>query len=352
MPAASAQRVENKAPEAPAPSRRTVANLSGMEKAAILVMYLQHDTARAMLRRLADEDVKKLGMAIAGIADIADDVIEAVVGDFIVSLQAVSLVPCTGRTYAQSVLPDLVDESRRHVVAGAIRRRVGSDFAEFIKSRTPQAVAAVLCDEHPQVQAVALLRMGPENASRVLLSLEPERQFDLTVRMAKSERVSGELADDVEDTIRGALQDQDDPLPIGGPQSTARILGRLPREKNQMVISRLRNEGSELGERLQRLMVVFEDLGTLEDRAIQALLRVVERPDLVLALKGASPELRGRFLKNLSKRAATDMIDEMEVLGTPRKAQLRQAQENITAAAQRLHDDGVIVLAIGGEEEA
>ncbi len=352
MAAALAQRIENKAPEAPTPSRRTVATLSGMEKAAILVMYLHHDTAREILRKLSDDEVKKLGMAIAGISDVADDVIEGVVGDFIVSLQSVSLVPYTGRAYAQSVLPGLVDEGRRHVVAGAIRRRVGSDFAEFIKSRTPQAVAAVLCEEHPQVQAVALLRMGPENASRVLSSLEPEQQFDLTVRMAKAERVSGELADDVEDAIRAALEDQDDPLPIGGPQSTARILGRLPREKNQLVISRLRDEGSELGERLQRLMVVFEDLINLDDRAIQALLRVVERPDLVMALKGASPELRARFLKNLSRRAAADFIDEMEVLGNPRRAQLRQAQENVTAAAQRLHDDGVIVLATGGDEDA
>jgi len=349
--AAAAQRIEKHAPGAQAPSRRTAANLSGMEKSAILVMYLHHDTAREILRKLSDDEVKKLGMAIADIQDVPDDVIESVVGDFIVSLQSVSLVPYTGRTYAQSVLPNLVDEGRRQVVAGAIRRRVGSDFAEFIKSRTPQAVAAVLREEHPQVQAVALLRMGPENASRVMLNLDPEAQLDLTVRMAKAERVSGELADDVEDAIRGALADQDDPLPIGGAQSTARILGRLPREKNQVIISRLRDEGSGLGERLQRLMVVFEDMMHLDDRAIQALLRVVERPDLVLALKGASPELRGRFLKNLSSRAAADLVDEMEVLGNPRKAQLRQAQENVTAAAQRLHDDGVIVLATGGDED-
>lgn len=352
---AAAQRYEKTATQANAPAppvRRAADNLSGLEKSAILVMYLHHDTAREILRKLSDEEVKKLGMAIAGISDVPDDVIESVVGDFIVSLQSVSLVPYTGRTYAQSVLPGLVDEGRRHVVAGAIRRRVGSDFAEFVKSRTPQAVAAVLREEQPQVQAVALLRMGPENASRVMACLDPEAQFDLTVRMARAERVSGELADDVEDAVRAALEDQDDPLPIGGPQSTARILGRLPREKNQVVIDRLRDEGSELGERLQRLMVVFEDLMFLDDRAIQALLRVVERPDLVMALRGASPELRARFLKNLSSRAAADLVDEMEVLGTPRKAQLRQAQENVTAAAQRLHDDGVIVLVTGNEEDA
>ena len=169
--------------------------------------------------------------------------------------------------------------------------------------------------------------------------------------MARAERVSGALADDVEDSVRRALEDQDDPLPIGGAQTTARILGRLPREKNQTVIVRLRDEGNELADRLQRLMVVFEDLVTLEDRAIQALLRVVERNDLVVALKGASPEMRMRFLKNLSSRAAADLQDEMDVLGNPRKSLIRTAQENVTTAAQRLHDDGVIVLITGPEED-
>lgn len=334
------------------PPRRTAASLSGLEKSAILVMYLERETAREVLRKLSDEEVKKLGMAIASVQNVPDDLMESVVGDFIVGLQSVSLVPYTGRDFAQSVLPGLVDERRRTAVAGAIRRRVGSDFEEFIRSRSPNAVASVLREEHPQVQAVALLRMGAENASRVLTCFDDESHYDLTIRMAKAERVSGELADDVEDAIKAALSDQDDPLAIGGAQNTARILGRMSREKNQGVITRLRDEGNEMGERLQRLMVVFEDLSCLDDRGIQALLRVVERPDLVLALKGASPELRARFLKNLSSRASADLMDEIDILGSPRKSQVRQAQENVTAAAQRLHDEGVLVLVTGVEEEA
>lgn len=349
MANADRQSAPDNAPES-AP-RVDASALTGIEKAAILVMYLQRDTAREVLRLLSDDEVKKLGMAIASVQNIPDGVIESVVGDFIVSLQSVALVPITGRDFAQDVLPELVDEGRRHVVVGAIRRRVGGDFDAFIKAQSTHAIASVLREEHPQVQAVALLRMGPENASRVLAILPAEAQYDLTVRMARAERVSGALADDVEDSVRRALEDQDDPLPIGGAQTTARILGRLPREKNQTVIVRLRDEGNELADRLQRLMVVFEDLVTLDDRAIQALLRVVERADLVMALKGASPEMRGRFLKNLSSRAAADLQDEMDVLGNPRKAQLRTAQENVTAAAQRLHDDGLIVLMTGPEEE-
>lgn len=327
------------------------APLTGLEKSAILVMYLQRETARQVLRTLTDDEVKKLGMAIAAVQHVPDYVIEGVVGDFIMSLQSVALVPYTGRDFAQTVLPELVDEDRRHVVAGAIRRRVGVDFEDFIKSRSAAAVAGVLRDEHPQVQAVALLRMGTENAGRILQCLSEESQYDLTIRMARAERVSGEFADDVEDTIHKSLEDQDDPLPIGGAQTTARILGRMPREKNQTVIVRLRDEGNDLGDRLQRLMVMFDDLSVLDDRGIQALLRVVERGDLVLALKGAQPELRARFLKNLSQRASADLLDEIEMLANPRKSQIRTAQENVTAAAQRLHDEGVLVLTTSPEED-
>ncbi|MSQ03750.1 MAG: hypothetical protein EXR71_18000 [Myxococcales bacterium] len=325
--------------------------LSGLEKAAILIMYLQGPSARMVLKKLKDDEVKRLGVAIAAVQQVPDGVIESVVKDFILSLQSVSMVPYTGRDFAQSVLPELVDDERRQVVASAIRRRVGNDFEDFMRSRSAGAIAAVLREEHPQVQAVALLRMGAENASRVLSVLDAEAQYDLTKRMAGAERVSGELADNVEDAIRRALEGQDDPLLIGGPQTTARILGRLPREKNQLVLERLRDEGNDLGDKLQRLMVVFDDLIHLDDRAIQQVLKVVERGDLVLALRGASPEIKARFLKNLSTRAAADLEDEIDVIGNPRKAHMRTAQENVTAAAQRLNDEGVIVLATGPDED-
>jgi len=342
---------QSKPAEAEAAPRADATKLGGIDKAAILVMYLERETARELLRKLSDDDVKKLGTAIASVQHIPNEVIESVIGDFITSLQSVSLLPFTGRDFAHTVLPQIVDEGRRRMVAGAIRRRAGGDFEDFIKSRSTAAIAAVLHEEHPQVQAVALLRMGSENASRVLGALSEESQYDLTIRMARAERVSGALADDVEDSVRRALEDQDEPLSIGGAQTTARILGRLSREKNQGVLMRLRNEGNDLAERLQRLMVVFEDLVCLDDRAIQALLRVVERSDLVVALKGASPQLQALFLKNLSTRAAADLQDEMDVLGTQRKLQIRTAQENVTAAAQRLRDDGVLFLGTDPDDD-
>jgi flagellar motor switch protein FliG len=170
--------------------------------------------------------------------------------------------------------------------------------------------------------------------------------------MARAEKISGELADDVEAAMRRALADLDDPLPVGGVEGAARVLGRMPRDRNTSVLNSIREKENDLADKLQRLMVVFDDLVTLEDRGIQALLRVVDRADLVLALKGASNDMRERFLKNLSSRAAQDLMEELEIATSVRKAQMREAQEKIVMAAQKLADEGVIMLGPETEEGA
>ena len=325
--------------------------LSGIDKSAILIMYLDREVARQLLRKMNDDEVKRLGVAIAAVQQVDDAIIEQVISDFVATLREVNVLPFSGRDFARQVLPGLVDEDRREAVSGAIRRRVGSEFEEFVRGRSPIAVATVLAEEHPQVRAIALLRMGADNAAKVLAVFDEEARFDVTMRMARAERVSGELADEVERAVRRTLEDQDDALPIGGTQVTARILSRLSKDNNANMLMRMREESAELAETVQRMMVIFEDLDCLDDRAIQALLRSVDRSDLVLALKGATPKMRDRFLKNLSSRAASDLVEEIELLGNARRSAIKRAQENVTSTAQRLHQEGTIVLALAGSEE-
>ena len=339
-------------PPATAKSEKKNVQLSSLEKAAILVMYLDREAARSVLRHLSDDDVQKLGVTISSVREVDDGLVEQVVRDFLIDLRQASVLSSSGKEFARTVLPNLVDEDRRTRVAGAIRRRVDDDFAAFIKSRPAAAIAAVMAEEHPQVQAVALLRMGPENAARVLALFVEGVQMDMTMRMARAEKISGELADDVEAAMRRALADLDDPLPVGGVEGAARVLGRMPRDRNTSVLNSIREKENDLADKLQRLMVVFDDLVTLEDRGIQALLRVVDRADLVLALKGASNDMRERFLKNLSSRAAQDLMEELEIATSVRKAQMREAQEKIVMAAQKLADEGVIMLGPETEEGA
>ena len=333
---------------------RLVSNpeLTQIQKAAVFVMYLEREAARALLRNLTDEEVKLIGAAINGLGEVDESLVESVVGDFVDELSAVSILPSTGPDFARNVLPDLLDDERRPRIAAAMRRQGANTFEAFIHARPPNAVASVLCDEHPQVRAVALLRMGPENAARVLACFTEDQRSDVTIRMARAERVDAEMVDDVESALRRALGHLDEPAQMGGVENTARILGRMSRDDNSALLGRVRLVEEDLAEDLQRRMVVFEDLIRLEGRAIQTLLRGLDRPDLVLALKGASNELREQFLANLSTRASADLVEEIELSGRVRKSQIREAQDRVVAVARRLADEGAIDLDMGGADEA
>lgn len=332
-------------------ARRPVADtLTPLQRAAILVMYLEREAARAVLRHLGDDEVKRLGKAISELGEVDENVVEEVIGAFIEQFRAVNVLPATGQDFARRVLPGLLDDERRDRITAAVRRMDGGDFEAFIRARPARAIAAALADEHPQVRAVALLRMGSENAARVLSCLPDDEQTDLTIRMARAERVSPELAEDIETALRVAVADIEDPVALGGVEGTARILGRLPAERNAAVLREVRNHSENLADDLIRKMVRFEDLERLDGRAIQALLRTIESADLVLALKGATPSLRERFLANLSQRAAADLREELELGGQTRRSLIREAQDRIVASARKLSDEGVIFLDAGGSE--
>ncbi|MDP2307106.1 MAG: FliG C-terminal domain-containing protein [Pseudomonadota bacterium] len=345
MPAAVLRSVP---PPIPLPPPLPVApSLTGVQKAAVLVMYLDRDAARALLKGLSDDEVERIATTIAEMGDSGEETVEAVVTDFVAQLRQVSVLPASGRNFARNVLPGLFDDDRRARMGAHLRRIGDDDFEAFVRTRPARAVVSVLSDEHPQVRAIAMLRMGTENAARVLACMPVEDQTDLAIRMAQAESVAPELAEDIEAALRRALVGFEDGLPLGGVERTARILGRMPRERNARVLDGVRALEGGLADDLQRRMVSFEDLERLDSRGIQALLRAVERPDLIIALKGASPTMRDQFLKNLSARAAADLLEEIEIGGPARRAQLRESQDRVVAIARHLADEGTIYLDLG-----
>lgn len=324
---------------------------SGIERAAILVMYLERSLAKALLDLMNDEEVRKVGMAMASIDRVEAPDIERIVGDFVRELYEVSLMPRTGPEFVNKVLPDLLEDERRETILPILKRRVNTEFADFISNRPAEAVAAIMADEHPQTQAVALSLMGPDNAAKVMRLMPEEDKGEVTVRMARLKRIPGELIDDVTTAITTALGRDDDFLDVGGVDRTARMLGRLAKVENDRILEVVADEDNPLAERLRRRMVLFSDLMALTNRGIQTLLKQVDRDDLILALKGGTPNEVDRFLDNVSSRAAEDIREEMEIMGPVPKSRIRGAQERIVATALKLAEEGAIYLSIGAEEE-
>lgn len=324
--------------------------LTGIDRAAILIMALDRTISRQLLQQMDTDEIRRVALAMADIDRVEPGVLEKVVADFVRELYEVSVMPHSGHEFVKNILPDLLDETRRAEVLPSIRRRVNRDFEAFIAARPATAITALLRDEHPQTQAVALALMGTENAARVLKLLEPEEQGDLTLRMARLKRVPGDLADEITSSLRTSLLASADYLSLGGVDKTARVLGRLKRDDNTRLLEQVAIEDDRLADNLRRRMVVFEDLSAIDNRGLQTLLKHIEREDLILALKGSTPAVTERFLANMSSRAAEEIQEEIEILPRVPRSRIREAQEQVVTVAMELEQQGLVYLP-GSEDE-
>lgn len=325
--------------------------LSGSQRAAIMIMVLEPTVAKGLLRQMKDEEIQAIGMAISEIDRVPPPIIEEVVREFVVELSESLMVPQAGPEFVDQILPGLIDPDRQGNIIPMLRRRVDRSFERFISLRDAAAVAALLRDERPQAQAVALSLMGPDNAARILKRFSATEQREVVMRMARLKRIPGELADDVTGALRAALGSGDDQLQVGGVDATARILGQMRRQDNESILQDIEDENYDMADRLRRRMVVFEDLSQLNSRAVQALIKDVDRDVLLVALKGAESDMVALFLSNVSSRAAEDMREELEIMEQPTRSRIREARESIVVEALRLAEEGVITLHLGAEDD-
>lgn len=334
------------------PKPKPKPKLPGPQRAAVLLMYLDRPAAQGLLSNLTAKELQEIGVSMGDIESIDPEIIESVVRDFIRDLHAISLVPTTGKEYALGVLPGLIDEQRRPRIYGALRRKLSDDFVEYIANRPPRTVATILMDEHPQTQAVALHLMGPDNAAKVLHFMDEQERFEVTYRMAQIEQVPGELADDVETSLWDSLEDRGhDRWKVEGIDQTASILGRLSRDVKDNLLERLSRQDEDLTDTLRKRMIVFEDLGSLDGKAVQLLLKNVERSSLLIALRGADQTMMDLFATNMSSRAATDLLEELELMSPLPKSEVMTAREEIVQMALSLQEEGVIRINSSMEEE-
>jgi flagellar motor switch protein FliG len=311
-------------------------------------MYLDPNVSRSLLEFLNPDELRDIGLAMADVENVSPEAIEDVIAEFIRDLYAVSLVPKTGREYALDVLPTLIPEESRPQVVSKIRRTISTAFQDYVSRRMPLTVATLLLDEHPQTQAVAMMLMGMDNAAAVLSFFDEQEQFDLALRMAKMEHIPGELADDVENAITIALEDRGAGLwDAKGVDATARILGRLSKDFQEPLMERITALDAELADLLKRRMLLFSDLGTLDNKSVQSLLKSVDRDTLLVALRGADPVLQELFFANMSRRAAADLRDELEIMGPVPRSEVERSQEDIVQTALSLQEEGVLRLPIG-----
>lgn len=332
----------------------TVRTLSGMQKAAIVLLQLSHEQSTPILRSLHDTEVADLMTEVARIRDLDPDVVEAVVDEFATLAETRGMVTNGGLELARNLL----EQSLGHDKAVEIIDRVSATMVEipfeFLRYADSRQVLSFIQDEHPQTIALVLAYMHPDYAAMVMSGLAEDRQRDVARRLALMDRTSPEFIDEVEQVLKRKLSTVVSSAELsaaGGVQALVDILNRSDRATERLILEGLESNDGELADQVRQRMFMFEDITALDDKSVQLILRHVDGKELALALKGTRPDVKEKITRNMSQRAAENLIEEMELLGPVRIQSVEEAQGGIVRVIRSLEDSGQLVLARSGADE-
>jgi flagellar motor switch protein FliG len=258
-----------------------------------------------------------------------------------------------GIAYAQEVLEKALGHERAMSIINRISSSLQVRPFDFVRQTEPAQVLSFIQGEHPQTMALILAYLDSAKSSIILSALPPDRQVDVARRIALMNNTSPEVIKEVERVLERKLSSvvPQEVTSAGGIKSVVEILNRVDRGTEKTILEALEVQDPELAEEIKKLMFVFEDLVTLDDRSVQRILREVENQDLVLALKGASQEVTSKIFNNMSKRASDMLQEDIQYLGPVRLRDVEEAQQRIVNIIRKLEDTGEIVVARGGGDE-
>ncbi|GEK10310.1 flagellar motor switch protein FliG [Pseudoalteromonas sp. McH1-7] len=335
------------------PAAFDVEKLDGVDKAAILLLSLTEEDAAQILKHLEPKQVQKVGMAMASMDDLSQAKIAAVHNLFIEQIQSFSTIGFQSEDFIKKALTAALGEDKAASLIDQIVMGSGAKGLDSLKWMDSKQVANIIRNEHPQIQTIVLSYLEPEQSAEILSQFPEKVRLDLTMRIANLEEVQPaalqELNEIMEKQFAGQAGAQ--AAKMGGLKAAADIMNYLDTNVEGQLMDSIREHDEEMSQQIQDLMFVFENLMDVEDRGIQAILREVQQDVLMKAIKGADDSLKDKILKNMSKRAAEMMQDDLEAMPPVRISEVEAAQKEILATARRLADSGEIMLGGGGGEE-
>lgn len=332
----------------------TLEGMSGLRKAAVLILALDQEVAAKLLKGLPRDRVEEVSREIASIDKISPSVREQIVREFYNLVLARRYADSGGLAFARNILTKTLppDEARR--IISTIEHQVQAQPFSFLQKTEKENLITFLADEHPQTIALILSHLPSSMASEILVGLPTARQVEVMKRVAHMDQTSPDIIQEVErgleKRLAGLVSEHFER--VGGVDHVAEILNTAGRAAERGILEGLENDDPELVEEIRRRMFVFEDILRVNDKGIQAVLKEVENDALSLALKTASEELKTKIFGNMSERAAQLIREEMEFMGPVRVSDVEAAQQKVVDIVRRLEDAGEVVLAgKGGESD-
>ena len=326
-------------------------NMSGKQKAAVLLMSLGEQNASAVLKHMDPREVQELGTAMATLSTISRDQVEGVLDSFADSVSEQTPLGIGAEEYIEKVLVHAFGEERANVFMDRILLGRNKKGLEALKWMETEAIAEMIRREHPQIIAIVLAYLDSDQAAAVLNLLPEDVHADAVLRVAQLDDVQQEAIQELEALVeqQSAGGSAAGPSKVGGEKAAADIINALDGSREEAIMESLKETDEELTQRIQDLMFVFEALLDVDDRGIQALLREVSTDNLALALKGADPDMQKKIYRNMSKRAAQMLAEDLEAKGPVRLSEVEEAQKEILAVARRMAEAGEIMMG-GGDE--
>ena len=327
--------------------------LNGVQKAAILLITLGPERSADIFKHLKEDEIEELTLEIANTRSVSPQVKEVVLNEFYQVCLAQQYIAEGGIGYAKQLLDKALGDEKAQEVITKLTASLQVRPFEFVRKTDPSQLLNFIQDEHPQTIAMILSYLTPGQSAMVLGALPPEKQSDVAKRIAMMDRTSPDVIKEVERVLErrlASLVNQDYTI-VGGVDAIVNILNTVDRATEKHIMESLEIEEPELADEIRKKMFVFEDILLLDDRAIQRVLRDVDNNDLAVALKNANEEVQNVCFKNLSKRLAAMIREDMDFMGPVRMKDVEEAQQKIVGVIRRLEDAGEIVISRGGGDE-
>jgi flagellar motor switch protein FliG len=328
--------------------------LTGSQKAAILLIALGVEAASLLARHFSDQEIEVITKEMAMLHDVPAQVIDRVIIEFYDMLRAREYIAQGGLEYARRILEQALGPKRANELLQRIERTSKLSGFEFMRRAHPNQILNLIQNEHPQTIALILSFVEPAQAARVILRLPEDKQKEVVYRMATMEQVQSELLSDLERALEMQLESMESShatAEAGGVKAVAEILNLAGKTAEKIILDEIEARNPELADKIRDLMFTFDDLVLLDDRSIQRVLKEVDTRQMALALKGASEDVKQKIFKNMSERAATILREEMEYMGPVRLRDVEEAQRQIANMVRTLEEEGEIVIARGGGSE-
>ncbi|MFN7685943.1 MAG: flagellar motor switch protein FliG [Oligoflexia bacterium] len=327
--------------------------MTGLERSALLLNILGNQVTAQIFKRMKDNDVKRLVNAMGQVTKVPIPVVKAVLEDFYTEIAEEDRL-IFGHAAGRDFILQTLGEERAKTVLGQLSVVEGSRTLEALELVDSRTLANFLLSEHPQTVALILAHLEPNKKCDVLKRLPDNVQTEVVLRIANLDFISPSLIAQVDEVLKQELATLGsiDTQQLGGVQPIADMLNVMEKSSEQNIMARVEEKDPQLAEEIRKLMFVFEDIVFIDDRGMQTLLKEVPNDKLVVALKTAPEEIKEKVFRNISKRAADLLKDDLESMGPVRLSDVEAAQQEVVNVAKRLEAEGKVMISRGGDADA